>query len=822
MRSLVATLLALGCLQPLQVAATCLANGTEPAALKNLVNPSGEAYPVGLFVGNWPGGLATSSLAGILIQEMLGYNVSYNGPGGSTTHGMYAISGCRNPTATTAEERGCDAKVTYNHITMEMWEAYPSLWADLQKNKAMAPKALTSMGYDGKTSTYLLKSVQESVAESEGLPLEFYTSYNANWWKPWLYFDNTSSVNATRFLKKCSETQIFSDSLMRNYLAQTGDSAGVQIIDGAVVGSCPDEYFWRAPSCRNETFKCVIFFTGGAGWSVHLIMQQATAWNMPIAMAIANTWGDFAAMPVAHRSLFYWWEPDPTFLELAPVEVIFPPHDRVGHANGDLKTAPSTIRLTKGVSKDLLSLAPRVENFLVNMEISMAMINAIMLDQKNTGDSWDDVTCRWLQGNKATWESWLPDDTTCFAGFGLVDIESGELAMDRTVREGKRCQACPSGTFSERLVDSIGVTYICSACPLGTSQASGASLKCEPCDKGTYQDELGSQSCKRCPLGTYQDQEGQAQCIACPDGSSTLGLGSVAFTDCGCVEGRIDVAPAGLTCEVCSVGLTCPAMGTLESYETGVHPLGTKYLPIVDAGYYTTAAEPLKVYKCGKTWHCPGGVPDSCAGGRAGVPCAECPQGKTWSEGQCMECEAWRQILWGISVVGVFLFLTASYYLMTSKVTAKASVLFTTTCAFGMLVSLLQSVGIIGMMTVEWPVDLKGFFSYFQVLLLDLDSFGFACFAGAETSFRYIVSVVFFPAAVSWLVMNFILSKVLPQHRRWGITKVASCSGQVLQVGQGSCIRYLLLFDVCGVVLAFWEVTHLLVLLCFLGHFQFI
>ena len=40
--------------------------------------------------------------------------------------------------------------------------------------------------------------------------------------------------------------------------------------------------------------------------------------------------------------------------------------------------------------------------------------------------------------------------------------------------------------------------------------------------------------------------------------------------------------------------------------------------------------------------------------------------------------------------------------------------LFTTTCAFGMLVSLLQSVGIIGMMTVEWPVDLKGFFSYFQ------------------------------------------------------------------------------------------------------------
>ena len=78
----------------------------------------------------------------------------------------------------------------------------------------------------------------------------------------------------------------------------------------------------------------------------------------------------------------------------------------------------------------------------------------------------------------------------------------------------------------------------------------------------------------------------------------------------------------------------------------------------------------------------------------------------------------------------VFLFLTIAYYVMTSKVTAKASVLFTTTCAFGMLVSLLQSIGIIGMMTVDWPVDLKGFLSYFQVLLLDLDSFGFATWTG--------------------------------------------------------------------------------------------
>ena len=50
--------------------------------------------------------------------------------------------------------------MTYNHIFMEMWEDEDWLWAELQKNKAMAPKALTSMGYGGKNSMYMRKSLQ--------------------------------------------------------------------------------------------------------------------------------------------------------------------------------------------------------------------------------------------------------------------------------------------------------------------------------------------------------------------------------------------------------------------------------------------------------------------------------------------------------------------------------------------------------------------------------------------------------------------------------------------------------------------------------------
>ena len=55
-----------------------------------------------------------------------------------------------------------------------------------------------------------------------------------------------------------------------------------------------------------------------------------------------------------------------------------------------------------------------------------------------------------------------------------------------------------------------------------------------------------------------------------------------------------------------------------------------------------------------------------------------------------------------------------AYYFLNSAVTAKASTLVSTTCAVGMMVNMLQNLGIIGTMTVDWPVNLKGVFSFLQ------------------------------------------------------------------------------------------------------------
>jgi hypothetical protein len=48
-----------------------------------------------------------------------------------------------------------------------------------------------------------------------------------------------------------------------------------------------------------------------------------------------------------------------------------------------------------------------------------------------------------------------------------------------------------------------------------------------------------------------------------------------------------------------------------------------------------------------------------------------------------------------------------------------------------MLVMAMQNLGLIGMMTVPWPLNLQGLFSICQFLLLDIDSYGFTCIAGS-------------------------------------------------------------------------------------------
>jgi len=648
----------------------CLQGAIPLERRSNLTNAATSSnYALGIFVNKWAAGYLTSAVVQIIIQEVLGLHARVSGKGGSTVDAFYALAGCEHPTAT-GDDRGCDVNlVTSHHINVEGWtESYQPTWDRVQQGYApVAPINLGNMGYFGKTSMYLSSKVVQTAWEAEGLNLEFYRGYNVSWHNAAKYFLPPASMNVSR-LKRCNETRLMESEAMEIYLNLTGDTDGIEITeDGKVTGRCWNGYFWYPPSCRADPSKCLTFLTAGTGWNLEETMQKSTGWNMQVATAVASTWSDFTHLPHQGDLMFYWWVPDPTFLDLNPVDIAFPTFDRAAHSRGDKRTAPSSISIDKYVSKDLSVLAPEVVEMLNEFRIEMQQVNDMLRDQLQTEDSDFEVACRWLKANQDTWKNWLPDATKCYAGFGLYHEATGKYVQNRLDSSGLNCKACASGTHSSRLIDEGGSTYVCIPCAPGTAQPSGAALSCDPCAAGEHQDEEGQSICKRCGISMYQDARGEKDCKACPEGTTTPGLSSSRVEDCGCERGSMNVAGNGhgsnVTCSACGEGLVCPFAATLEGLKTGTVTESHYQIPSIAPGYYSTAEQPMDLFKCPSTDRCPGGRPGECAPGLQGVPCTQCADGQSWDGATCVDCHSWIVFLWFCAGLSVLLILPMSYYI---------------------------------------------------------------------------------------------------------------------------------------------------------------
>lgn len=770
---------------------TCFANAVVEGDRKYLSGPSGP-YPIGVWVCDWPAAYVTSEVVHILLEEILGFRVVQTGPGPNTVDGFFALTGCATPT--NIEDRGCSAEpvVTTNHINVEGWtESYASTWAEIERDYPQnAPRNLGNMGYFGKTSMYLPANIRQLAYNAEGWVLDFYRGFNVSWTEPAKYFDAHSGIDKEQ-LKKCVDTRLMVSQAMEVYADITGDWHGVEILtddDGnrVVRGKCWDEYFWYPPACREGPSKCVIFFTGGSGWNLEETMQKATAWNMPLTPAVAKTWGDYTKLPKQMGSTFYWWVPDPTFLLLDPVEITFPPFDRTAHLRGDKRSAPTSLSVDKYVSQDLQTLAPEAHQLVRGLVMDLESVNEMLRDQLQTGNSSRDVACRWLHGHEDVWKPWLPDPTKCFSGFGLYHQPSGSFVTNRQDPTGLVCNPCPSGTFSSKLVDGAGITFVCELCPEGTKQPSGASVECVPCKEGEYQDVKGSISCKRCGLANYQDQTGATGCKLCPPDTSTHGLGSSFLGDCGCEEGLINVGSASVPqCTACPEGVRCPLGSSLESLKTGQTGFGEAFTPRLLAGYFSTEEKPTEVFKCQSLEHCPGGIPGACPGGCEGIPCSECPVGTSWTGEECVQCSDGLVVLPILAGIMFFVILIIVYYVMPPRIQPKATPREALAMCTGVAAGLAQCLAIIGLTSVRWPEAFDSVASSSSVVLLDVETFSVACVVGGPQWGRYVMSLAVFPLGVLWLMVCFMSSAWLPRWTGgpWIWTRLLNTLGHFLQVG---------------------------------------
>eukprot|EP00438_Fugacium_kawagutii_P016308 Skav222790 [mRNA] locus=scaffold1419:13588:16988:+ [translate_table: standard] len=497
LRGLAALAIFAGCWHS-SAAQTCLPDSIAWSKRFYLNESSSTQTPIRLVVYDWASADVATTLSQILIAEVIGYHVVQDDTRTvSIFDGILKLAGC------TSED--CSQTQTKSHVAVETWLAEAiTLFRQFQKsilsalpsrstlagNAAIAPEDLGSMGYDGDHNLFVKGTIRDDAYRDSGLSLDFYKSYNTTFHSPQDYFGKLSDLNPQDFFLCATEGLEFSNALrMRDYIRWTGDLDGVtKLANGQYMARCPDGRFWLAPACRHNSTECIPLLAAGNGWIVDAMMQWSTVYGFPVAIGIAADWDIFVANVRQTRSLFYWWMPDATFLNLDPSYIVLPPHSPLEWEEGNLRTAGSQNYITKLISPELRISAPSVRSFLQNMKLELGEIRALLLEVAQ-GKSTFDAVCDWIKSNPGRWRLWIPVETNCVPGFGMQAAD-GSSAASRQGAIG--CHLCPAGTFSQRFVDELGETFMCVPCPAGSHQSVPGKYECILCNAGSVAPVAGS------------------------------------------------------------------------------------------------------------------------------------------------------------------------------------------------------------------------------------------------------------------------------------------------------------------------------------------
>ncbi|CAK9062498.1 unnamed protein product [Durusdinium trenchii] len=754
----------------------CLDDGVPESQREYIQDDAGNNIPIGLFEMAWESNSLLIHMAALMIREGLGFHAQVNptvgGNGGSQ---VFALAGCTDFNDKANME--CGTQETTIHVSVDSWiGSYASTQNQFAKEyPRLAAEDLGSMGYAGEESMYVSRAILQAAYSESGLALDFYKSYNTTHHDPKKYFGSIHDVDLSE-LALCNETDLSDRNQMSDYAKYSGDYDGVvNQSDGTFVAKCTNDRWWYAPACRHNASTCIPVFTAGTGWKAQPMMQWSTAYGIPAALAVSGAWSLFLQHVRTFRALHYWWVPDSTFIEMLPEQLLFARHSANEWLAGDKKTGGQGSYVSKMVSQNLQSKAPKVKNFVRMINFELPELQDLLLEWRQTGSK-SDVACRWLKENQDRWKAWIPDDTNCLEGFGVVDENQAFLNS----REGAvSCGLCTPGRSSQEVEDDKGKTYRCAECEPGESQAQSFSTSCEKCPKGTMSHAWGSIMCEPCGQGFYQDSVGHSMCKACPAGRTTKLLGATGLKGCVCQAGSIEEEGQ---CVPCGTGIACPLGSTLEDLKSNND--SDPNLPRVEPGFVSHWSSPLQTFRC-RGSACPGGAPGSCFGGRQGIVCGECPAEMQLVKDQCETCTGHVSAIGSVLLVLFILGCIVGYYVAPSRYEPRASAIFCCVGSVGIAVALLQNIGVLGTVSIQWPASTTPMFSAGSVVLLDLDSVGINCVAPGSVS-NYTMTLVAIVVVLSILPILAVLSNVIPWVRRrelaWKTEKVLSMSANFMQV----------------------------------------
>lgn len=693
---------------------------------------------VGLWENYWASSLLISSLFEILVQEKLGYNLTKDGAATSRPI-VYMLAGCQNEgPGSAAIVAGSCGGTRFNHFSFESWQGYESYLVDAFKifgNKA--PRLLGDLGYKGSEGMFILEGSLQRALNMSGLGLDFYRNWNADWFSPSTYTAKITDIDLSR-LQTCADSVMKTyPEIAETYLAATGDSAGVKTVNGKVVLNCWQDKWWVAPACRSTPGSCTPCTTAQAGWGLIPMVQQATFHNMPVAFATAIIEPDqYIPLGREYQSLTYWWWPDTMFTLDNPVLVQFPAFNAAEHAVENYRTMKDNTRLTNWAAGGIEVAADKAAhlaekiNAVYSAEITVMLKRYVQLGN----DPWESA-CEWLKGNDNLWQSWMPNETACTSGKGLVD-SNGDFITDRSRAVG--CETCPVGHYSKEQ----GATRVCTPCTKGNYQSLPGEDVCLPCERGKVAGQDGMRACTACPLGEYAEGTGMINCSICGNGTGqedkwttsepvmsqgketwiqVQGADNISY--CGCVAGTY---LWNGRCEECIEGSICEGSSKL----------------LLAPGYYSRATEPGEVYYCfGERVRCPGGEPGTCAFGRdtSTIACSACEIGLHSRDGICVQCGGGDYAL--VTIVGILgcIMIAVLYVVLMNEgqKSKQPGSLLIAALGMGQMVTIVQQLTVVQQFKIDWGEPFASILVALEVMAFDLDMISIGCVAPMEPVMKF-------------------------------------------------------------------------------------
>eukprot|EP00931_Biecheleriopsis_adriatica_P090979 TRINITY_DN6488_c0_g1_i1.p1 TRINITY_DN6488_c0_g1~~TRINITY_DN6488_c0_g1_i1.p1 ORF type:complete len:1425 (+),score=232.44 TRINITY_DN6488_c0_g1_i1:107-4381(+) len=336
------------------------------------------------------------------------------------------------------------------------------------------------------------------------------------------------------------------------------------------------------------------------------------------------------------------------------------------------------------------------------------------------------------------------------------------------------CRFCDSGSYSNESASS------CTPCPKNAMAQSPGQKTCDECALGFYTSAVGATECMRCLQGTYRSAT-DTSCMVCPDGMTTAFQAASAASDCVCKERFF--RPLGRdACQPCPEGMLCSTgsdMRHFESFKQNTIPSEDAELvhfPLLKSGYYSSLSEPLSVFRCLNTDHCPGGVPGTCPGGLGGLLCASCPQGQYLKNGVCTVCESNLTPLLMIPMLIIGSLGLAVLHVLGNWPMAKGKKQVMMAAFFvGMAITVVLTFGVYGTLDAIWGPPLNTFIPSFNVFRMDLEVFNFSCLIGGKSYVAsYVVKLLAYPICLALLVGSASVLNAIPQTRKFASFNVPS------------------------------------------------